>query len=418
MTRLRLLVSRAACFAETRRAAFVVFGVALAVWWVQAIVIPLRGGRDVGTYLGAYVQLFQSNPVDAGYVLGRTPVAPLVVGGSLDFFGGVLAEPLMSLLYAASITCWFLAARAFGGVAALVAVLVLLVYPGYGILFHELSSDSLYAAAFAGWSLLAVRVFLEPTTKGVALVGAGVAAMTLVRPVNLVLVVLALLTLFIVASWRRRVLLATAFLVPFVLILGIWIGHNAIRFGQLQVASGGSTWPLYRVYLVDKLVRPDNGPASRALARVVRKELLTVEPYRSYGITLEQFFGDPTPRMMIDFSVMSERVPASERDENFLRDIALEAVRTHPIDYTRGVASSVVDLLRKPVFRSLESTSGDGEGGTDASGETATIVVDGRVLPRPSEGEAIPAARFGGPGGIRTVWTSAYENHLVFDDSD
>ena len=55
--------------------------------------MPLAGGRDFGTYLGAWVELFQSDPIDLGYVLGRTPVAPLVVGGLLDFAGGALAEP-------------------------------------------------------------------------------------------------------------------------------------------------------------------------------------------------------------------------------------------------------------------------------------------------------------------------------------
>ena len=41
------------------------------------------------------------------------------------------------------------------------------------------------------------------------------------------------------------------------------------------------------------------------------------------------------------------------------------------------------------------------------------------MLPKPSEGEAIPGAREGGPttpdNSIRTVWTSPYERHLVFD---
>ena len=52
-------------------------------------------------------------------VLGRTPIAMLVVGGLLDFAGGALAEPVMSLLFAASVVAWFLAARIFGARAAL-----------------------------------------------------------------------------------------------------------------------------------------------------------------------------------------------------------------------------------------------------------------------------------------------------------
>ena len=113
------LARRAVAVAGTRAGVAIVFVVALAVWWLQALVIPLDGGRDLGTYLGAYVQLFQAHPIDLGYVLGRTPGATLVVGGLLDFAGGALAEPVVSLLYSASIAAWFVAARTFGARVAL-----------------------------------------------------------------------------------------------------------------------------------------------------------------------------------------------------------------------------------------------------------------------------------------------------------
>src|SRR3954466_12768656 len=112
------LVSLPVRLAETRWAAAVVFVIALAVWWLEAVVIPLGPGRDLGTYLGGYAQLFQSHPIDLGYVLGRTPIAMLVVGGLLDFAGGTLAEPVVSLLYALSIVAWFLVARTFSTRAA------------------------------------------------------------------------------------------------------------------------------------------------------------------------------------------------------------------------------------------------------------------------------------------------------------
>ena len=132
-----------------------------------------RGAATSGRTRGAFVELFQSDPIDLGYVLGRTPIAPLVTGGLLAPFDGALAEPGMSLLYAGSILAWFLAARRFGGAAALLTVVVLLAYPSYGILYHEIASDSVFAMAFAGWSLLAVRVVDRPSTAGFAVLGAG-----------------------------------------------------------------------------------------------------------------------------------------------------------------------------------------------------------------------------------------------------
>jgi Dolichyl-phosphate-mannose-protein mannosyltransferase len=422
MERVRTYLARASGFAETRAGAATVFAGALVVWWVQAIAMPLAGGRDFGTYVGAFVELFQSDPVDLGYVLGRTPVAPLVTGGLLAPVGGALAEPGMSLLYATSILAWFVAARRFGGAAGMLTALVLLAYPSYGILFHEIASDSVFAMAFAGWSLLLVRVVQQPSTRGWVVLGSGVGVLALVRPLNQVLVVLAFLALILGVTWRTRLTWAAGFALPVVAILGAWTLHNGVRFGDYTVSRAGNTnWPIYRVYLFDKLVRPDNGPASREMARAVEDDLLANEPYRSYGITLQQFFENPSARMLEDMGALANIRWGWHSDQKILRDIAFEAIRAHPGPYARGVSKSVVGLLSKPVYRSLE-TGGDSSGGESTgggAGQGETIVVGGRVLPKPSEGEAIPGAREGGPttpdNSIRTVWTSATEHHLVFD---
>ncbi len=414
---------RAAAAAETRWAPIAVFVVAVGVWWLQALAMPLAGGRDFGTYLGAWVELFQSDPIDLGYVLGRTPVAPLVVGGLLDFAGGALAEPAVSLLYAGSIIAWFLAARTFGGRAALLATVVLLLYPSYGILFHEISSDSVFAVAFAGWSLLTIRVLLAPSMARFALVGAGVALLVLVRPGNQALLVLALLPLALRLPWRARVASSAAFAAATLVILGAWTAHNGLRFGDYTLARGGnSRLPLERAFLTERIVSPENGPASRRLALAVERDLLPEEPYRSYGIGLDDFFDDPSPRMKDDLGVLANRLDGWQSDERLLRDVGIEAVRAHPGPYVLGVTTTVWDLLRQPVFRSL-SSGGEEEGapggaGQAASAVTETIVVEGRRLPKPSEGERIPAPHEGGPTtpdrSIYTVWTSATEHHLVF----
>jgi hypothetical protein len=402
---------RAATAAETRRAPVVVFIVAVGVWWLQAFVLPLTGGRDFGTYLGAFVELFQSDPIDLGYVLGRTPVAPLVVGVLLDPLGGALAEPGVSLLYAASVTAWFLAARSFGGRAALLAVVVLLLYPSYAILFHELSSDTVFAAAFAGWSLLLVRVLLAPTPARFALVGAGVAMLVLVRPGNQALLVLAALPFLVAMAWRARIASAAAFLACGVGVLALWTVHNGVRFGDYTIARGGnSRLPFERVFLTERIVRPENGPSSRRLAEAVRRELLPEEPYRSYGIGFEDFFSDPSPRMKDDLGALAIRLDGWASDERLLRDVGIEAVRAHPGTYARGVLRTVWDLLRLSVFRPLSSREPD-------AGSPA-VSTGGGTLPVPTEGERIPSAHESGPTtpdrSIYTVWTSPSEHHLVF----
>jgi hypothetical protein len=407
------LARRAAAGAETRRGAAVVFVLALGVWWLEAIAMPLAAGRDLGTYLGGYVQLFQSHPIDLGYVLGRTPAATLVVGGALDLGNGVLAEPLVSLLYAGSVLAWFLTARRFGGGVAVLTAIVLVLYPGYGILFHELSSDAVFAAGFAGWSLLVVRALQQPSIARFACAGAGVGLLALIRPGNQILLVLAVVPLLLAGSWRRRVLTTIAFVLPAVVLLAGWAIHNEIRYDNFTVARGGNaTVPFFRTFVTDKIVRPSNGPASEELAQAVRRRLIPKEPYRSYGITLDDFFTDASPRMQVDLLALSDRIKGWHSNYSWLRDVGFEAVRAHPARYVRGVAGSVSGMLRVPLYRSDVAPAD-----VSPDGGSATAQIAG-TLPKPSEGEPIPAAHEGGvttpDGSIYTVWTSPSEHHLVF----
>jgi hypothetical protein len=318
----------------------------------------------------------------------------------------------VSLLYAGSIVAWFLVARLFSVRAALLTTVVLLLYPGYAILFHELSSDAIFAAAFAGWSLLVVRALLTPSPGRFAWVGAGVGVLSLIRPGNQVLLVLAVLPLVLRASWRTRVVSAAAFALPAVVLLGGWALHNGIRYDNYTVARGGNaTVPFFRTFVTDKIVRPSNGPASRELARVVARDLIPKEPYRSYAITLDEFFTEASPRMQVDLLALSDRRKGWHSNYSWLRDIGVEAVRAHPARYLRGVAGSVSGMLRVPLYREVDQ-GGGGQAGS------ATVVIGGKRLPAPTEGEPIPAAHEGGvttpDGSIYTVWTSPSEHHLVF----
>jgi len=385
--------------------------VAVALWWIEALIIPLAAGRDLGTYLGDYVQLFWSHPIDLGYVLGRTPVASLVSGGLLQFAGGALAEPAMSLLYGATIASWFAAARRFSDRAAWLVAAVLLVFPGYTIVFHELSSDAVFAAAFAGWALLVVRVLSAPTPLGLAGVGAGVGVLALIRPGNQPLLALVLIPLLLPAPTRTRIVGAAAFLVPALLLLGGWALHNGLRYDNYTVARGGNaTVPFYRTFVTDRIVEPSNGAATRELAASVRRDLLPKEPYRSYRITLHDFFHEASSRMEVDLLTLSDREQGWHSNYRWLRDVGVEAVKAHPFAYARGVASSTWGLLHMSVYRVPQPTS--------APASPAAASAGGTELPKPSEGEPIPSAHEGGvttpDGSIYTVWTSPSEHHLVF----
>ena len=85
-------LARLLAFVSTRRAAVLLFAVALVVFWFQALGWPMAKGRDTWDYLVYYLQLFDSDPPLSQVQLFRAPLTPLVVGLPMDLGGSVLLE--------------------------------------------------------------------------------------------------------------------------------------------------------------------------------------------------------------------------------------------------------------------------------------------------------------------------------------
>ncbi len=380
---------------------------------LRALAWPLQVGRDLDEYLYVYIQLLDRHPLLPWSMLFRTPVTPIVAGLSLDVAGGALAEPVMALLFAGSVVAWSAAAAAFGARAALLVACALLGYPAYGLMFHELSSEPVFSAAYALLALLVVRAWRKPSARRFAWVGLGIALGALVRPGNAVLLGLALFPLVLSATWRQRLRWSAALLLAGLVPLAAWSVHNGLRLGEYTLARGGNAIiPFYRAFITDRIVAPDNGPASRRLAEAIAKHLLTREPYRSYGVTLDQVFSSGSFRIHEDLYLLSDQVFGWGSDYAVLRDAGLEAVRAHPGAYARGVADTVWLQLSRSYFRATGGGSGV------ENGRPRAIVVHGRRLPDPGEGQPIPAGQsvwISRPDNrIRDVWTSPTQHHFVF----
>ena len=401
--------------ASRRAGALVLFLTALGAYAVRAVAWPLSSGRDLDEYLLAYVQLFDRDVLLPWSLLFRTPIAPLFAGGSLDLFHGALVEPLMAALFAGSIVCWSAAARAYGGRTALVVAAILLLYPGYGLMFHELSSEPVFAAAFAAWALLVVRAAKHPSTGRFALVGVGVAVLALIRPGNAVLLVFGIFPFVLAGPWRARLRQAGAFALAATLPLVAWSVHNGIRFDTYAPARGGNAIvPFYRAFITDNIVSPSNGEQSRRLAAAMQRHLLTREPYRSYGVTLDELFARGSFRVHEDLYLLSDQVFGWEDGYRVLRNAGLEGVRAEPGAYAAGVLTTIWDELSKAQFRVVSSNRQE----PAEPSEPATVVVAGEKLPAPTEGEPIPAGQvvwISRPDqSIRQVWTSPTKWHFEF----
>jgi hypothetical protein len=184
---------------------------------------------------------------------------------------------------------------------------------------------------------------------------------------------------------------------------------NGVRFGDYALARGGNAViPFYRAYITDKIVRPENGSASRRLAEAVRQHLVTRDPYKSYGVTVDKVFRSGSFRIHEDFYLLSDEVFGWDSNYSVLRRAGLEAVRTHPGAYASGVLETIWHQLSKSYFRSPPTTS-----------PVLTVVaVKGNELPPPTEGQPIPAGQsvwISRPDNcIREVWTSGTAHHFTF----
>jgi hypothetical protein len=450
----------------SRSSAAVLFTVALAAFAVESVFLPAYPGRDMSRYLQAFVQLGYHVPVYPAVLNTRAPLSALGVGLPLELSGWA-AEVFLAVLYALSILAWGRLALVFGRRAAILTSALLLVYPGYAILFHQLASDAIFAAAFAGWALLLARGIRRPSLATWAVAGLGLAVLVLVRPGNQVLLVMVLLPLAVAGPWRERLVWVAAFFVPAVVVSQAWKAVAELRWGDavtLEPSTGllalaalcvplllPSPWRLrvgvvaallvvaalairglpgqtpaqyarsvvrnesnqfvYRTFELDRIMAPENGSASRRLARRVRRDLLTREPYRSYGVSVHEVFASGSNRIFGDLTGIA---PASE-----LAAATREAIRRHPRTFVSSIGHTIWDELA--VRRVYAPLSAPGPSTSAPSQQADSVVVKGKRLPKPSEGEPIPASAIGpvlwttgGPAG--EVWRSPTDHSYVFTD--
>ena len=107
-------------FVQRHNALVAVAPVAAIVHAAQAIAWPLDDSerRDSADYFLTYLELGEGDPLFPEQALARPPVAPLVLGGSMDIGGPTLLEAMMCVAFVTTITAYFAAARHFGSLLA------------------------------------------------------------------------------------------------------------------------------------------------------------------------------------------------------------------------------------------------------------------------------------------------------------
>ena len=368
-------------FDPTRRAALLLFALAFAAFWIASLGWPMAKGRDTWDYLAYYLQLFDSDPPLSELQVFRTPLTPIAVGLPLDLGGIWLLEVFFGVLYAVSIVAWSAMALIFGRIPALASALLLLVYPAYATLYHQASSDAVFATGLAVWALLLARALDRPSTHRFVTVGAGLALLVLIRPANQVLLPLAVVApLVAYVAWRRRFALAAVCVVAAALPLAAWAVHNGVRYDDATVARGGRAWvPFLQVFAANKTISPDNGADSERLAELIEREVLANDPHARLEITLDAYLRHGSNYETVRLIALSDSILGRGENYDVMFGSALEAIRAHPGVYFRGVGDTFWEFLRQKPLR--ENVVPREQRAPEAP--VPTFESDGVVLPNP-----------------------------------
>ena len=373
----------------SRPGAALVVVVALASYGLQALAWPLQRGRDSWDYWLTFLQLADRDPPFSALQVFRTPIAPLVTGVPMWLGGAHLTEIAFAVLYALSILGWAWAVAPISRRAALATALVLLVTPTYAGLFHEVSSDPVFAFVFAWWAGAVVRAWKTGATSWLVGVGVGVALLTLCRPASQVALLSCVVVPLVARRGARPIAMGVAVsLAAALLPLGAWALHNAVRYDDFTVARGSKAWvPFFRV---GGAVDPANGDASRRLAGAVEREVLPLPPYASRGVDVQTYFHGLGNLEVIRMIALSDRLFGWDSDYDVLFDASLETIRADPWWYVRGVADTFWQFL------SQRYAPEPRERPVPLPELPAELTVDGKPFPAPiTVSPLVEAVRYG-----------------------
>ena len=322
---------------------------ALVVFMLEAKAWPLSPGRDYSSYVTYY---FQSSMDELAYprvMLHRTPIFPMFLGWFSNIGGPSLLEFLAGLSFVVSVLLVYRIGSYYSTVSGIISGALILIYPAYGAIYHFIGSEFLTSLVFLSWVYLVVCSEKNFDLKIYIISGILAGILIWIRPGNQIFILFCIYPFFL-----KNVSLKLKTQACFTFILFVSIFHfslssyNYMRYDYFGLASGFKGTPFLKVFVKDKLVKPENGPVSKALGELVERELLGKIPYSAEKVTIENFFENPTARKWFDILILSEKglLPGS----NPLREIAIEAIMANPAKYLLYNIRDILVLLTKEQF--------------------------------------------------------------------
>ena len=244
------------------------------VFYIQSLAWPLFPGRDLPSYLLYYNDMWIEIPRFHFLMALRSPLAPLFIGILNDIGGPALIELILGIGFCATILTTYYIGSHWDRIIGLFAALLLLFFPTYGSLFHQVSSDSLFAFTFMLWVGYVFYTARYPTVSKFAWHGLFIFLLILIRPANQILLLFIGCPFLLEMRLRDKIKGVFALLLVCIPLLQIWSAYNYIRYDDFTVSRGFSALILLRPFFFQKIVSADNGPNSADLIAKIKTYLL------------------------------------------------------------------------------------------------------------------------------------------------
>ena len=136
--------------------------ISLATYWIHSVAWPLHPGRDWASYISIFHLITGGNffqkvllvDVVGPAISHHVPVTPLITGFLFLLGGPILLEIALSLAFCFVVFSAFTIASYWGRVVGISSVIILCLFQPYIHIFHQASSDAIYAALLMLFSLL------------------------------------------------------------------------------------------------------------------------------------------------------------------------------------------------------------------------------------------------------------------------
>lgn len=316
-----------------------VFCVGCAVYALHALAWPLRPGRDFATYHDYFAQMWMIAPGNLEVMLARTPVVPLFFGSLNLADGALLTEIVLGIMYAGAVALVYRIGSEFNRQTGLCSVFLLLLFTPWAYLFHQVNGDGVFAFLFVVWVYAIFKTSKDPRPSHFFWHGIFVGLLVLTRPAAQVFVLFALYPFFLGGlGWRPKVLRTLLFLFTFTAVWFSYASYNYLRYDHFAIAQGRHH-PFPKLFKKYRLIAPENGPASREVARLIEENLLSTGLYKRFDVTLDEVFDSGSAVIHYDIIKLVEEHAEQPR---ILRKAALEAILANPARYAKLMAYDVI----------------------------------------------------------------------------